>query len=217
MASMRAGGGANTRPSDQEQLRALLRHRWGRALLAAAAVALLAVAAAGGFRKAGTQGARYPVSGAGQRMETGAFALTPLRGWTADALPGQQPGGKRYVLLRLRAENLTESGFAAAALLQQDIVWLPDGRPPERKADTMRRADDGTLSFVLQPRLPAVLDIAWEVPPGETPRSPLTWGVYGRHYAERGYLQGDGDAGWKQDDPLFKIVLDAGAPPPEAE
>lgn len=197
----------------------LLQHRWGRALLLLAAVALLAIAAMGGFRRAGAvPGSRYPVAGLGERVETGAFALTPLRAWATDAPPGQLPRpGKRYLVLRLRAENLTESAFAAVALLQQDVVWLPDGRSGERKPEPMRRVDDHTLYVALQPGLPVLVDLAWEIPAGEALRKPPTWGVYGRHYVERGYLQGEGDAGWKQGDPQLKLVLPAGKAPPAEE
>jgi hypothetical protein len=172
---------------DHTQWMAVLRHRGGLALVLFAVVALGLIAAAGGFRRADASDAA----------------------WTASAAPGRQPSGKRYLVLRLRAENLTDSAFAASALLQQDIVWLADGRSDERKAQPMQRADDHTLGVILQPELPSVVDFVWEIPPGQTLRQPVTWGVYGRRYQERGYLQGDGDAGWRQGDPLFKLVLDA--------
>lgn len=208
----------NARTPDRAQWMAMLRHRWGRALVVVVAVAVVLVAALGGFRRAVASNAeRYPVVGAGVRVQTGAFALTPLQAWTAAAAPGRQPSGKRYLVLRLRAENLTDSAFAASALLQQDIVWLADGRSDERKAQPMQRADDHTLGVILQPKLPSVIDLAWEIPPGEALRQPVTWGVYGRYYLERGYLQGDGDAGWRQGDPLSKLVLKAGDAPPEPE
>lgn len=208
----------NTRARDQAQWWAMLRQRRVRVLLALAVAVVVAIAALGGFRKAGASGVdRYPVFGAGARADSGAFALTPLRAWTADAAPGQSPSGKRYLVLRLRAENLTDSAFAASALLQQDIVWLSDGTSGERKPERMQRADDHTLDVVLQPTLPSMIDLAWEIPAGEDLRQPVAWGVYGRHYVERGYLQGDGDAGWRQDEPLFKWVLTPGdAPGPDA-
>ena len=204
---------------DHAQWMAVLRHRGGLALVLLAVVALGLIAAAGGFRRAdASDAARYPEIRAGARVQSGAFALTPLRAWIAAAAPGRQPSGKRYLVLRLRAENLTDSAFAASALLQQDIVWLADGRSDERKAQPMQRADDHTLGVILQPELPSVVDFIWEIPPGQTLRQPVTWGVYGRRYHERGYLQGDGDAGWRQGDPVFKLVLDAGDAPagPEA-
>ena len=203
---------------DRAQWMAMLRHRWGRALIVLAIVTVALIAVFGGFRHATTGGAeRYPVIGAGARAQTGAFVLTPLRAWTAAAAPGRLPSGKRYLVLRLRAENLTDSAFAAVALMQQDVVWLVDGRSDERKAQPMQRADDHTLGVVLQPKLPSVVDLVWEIPPGQPLRQPVTWGVYGRHYLERGYLQGDGDAGWRQGDALFKLVLKAGDAPPGPE
>jgi hypothetical protein len=180
-------------------------------------VAVASIAAFGGFRRAAGHAERYSTIEAGARAQTGAFALTPLRAWIAASAPGRQPSDKRYLVLRLRAENHTDSAFAASALLQQDIVWLADGGSDERKPQPMQRADDHTLGVILQPKLPSVIDLAWEIPPGETLRQPVTWGVYGRHYLERGYLQGDGDAGWRQGDALFKLVLKAGEAPPGAE
>ena len=211
------GSAAAPPPDDREQWRAMFGHRLGRGLLAMAALVLVVIAATGGFRRAQSlPGKDYRVLGAGQRVETGAFALVPLRAWQADAPPGTLPrAGKRYLVLRLRAENRTDIAFAASALLQQDVVWLPDGRSNERKAEPMRRADDHTLGVVLQPALPVVIDLAWEVPVGETLREPPTFGVYARHYVERGYLQGDGDAGWRQGDPLAKLALAIAAAPPE--
>lgn len=208
---------AAPQPSDGEQWKALLLHRWGRRLSIAAVLALVAVAAFGGFRPAReTAGQRHPVVGAGQRVETGAFALTPMQVWQADAPPGRKPrGGERFVVLRLRAENMTETAFAASALMQDDVVWLPDGRSNERKPEPMERADDHTLGVVLQPALPVVVDLFWKVPAGESVRLPPTFGVYARHYVERGYLQGEGDAGWKQGAPLAKLVLPAAPSPPE--
>jgi hypothetical protein len=210
----------STRPSDQEQLKALLDHRPVRALLLLLALAVIVVAALGGFRSAdGRAGGNYPQVGAGAQVQTGAYAITPLQAWVTTTEPGyRQPDarGRRFLVLRLRARNLTESGFAAAARLEQDVVWLPDGKTGQRKAKLMRRADDQTLGVILQPGVPSVVDLSWEIPAGETVRQPVTWGVFGREYVERGYLQGDGDAGWKQDAPRLKLVLTAGAAPMEA-
>ncbi len=202
---------------DRQQWAALLRHRWIRALLALGLAALLATAALGGFRKSGGAAAgRLPVLAAGQRADSGAFAITPLRAWVADAQPGQSAGSRRYLVLRLRAENRTGTAFAASALLQQDVVWLPTGKGNERKAEPMRRADDHTLYVILQPGQPTVIDMAWELPPGAAPPARAVWGVYARDYLERGYLQGEGDAGWRQTQPGFKLELPTGAPPPGA-
>lgn len=204
-------------PTDQQQWIAILRHRWGRIALLLAALAVAAVAAAGGLRRAASlPGARHPVLAAGQSVETGAFAVTPLQAWVADAPPGAYPRpGKRVLMLRLRVENRTDQAFAASALFSQDVVWLPDGRSNERKAQPLRRADDHTLTVQLQPGVPVLVDMAWEFDAAEPLRAPPTWGVYARRFVERGYLQGEGDAGWKQDAPLAKIVLEAGAAPGE--
>lgn len=204
-------------PTDPQQWMAIARHRWGRRALLVAVLAVLAIAAAGGFRRADSlPGARHPVLVAGQTVETGAFAITPLQAWLADAPPGAYPRpGKRFLMLRVRVENRTDEAFAASALFAQDVVWLPDGRSNERKAQPLRRADDHTLTVQLQPGVPVLVDMAWEFDAAEPVRTPPTWGVYARRFFERGYLQGEGDAGWKQDAPLAKFVLAAGAAPAE--
>lgn len=202
-------------PTDRQQWLAILRHRWGRLALLLALLVFAGVAASGGFRRAdGLPGARYPVLAAGQTVDTGAFAITPLRAWIADAPPGAYPkAGQRVLMLRLRVENRTDAAFAASALFAQDVVWLPDGRSNERKAQPLRRADDHTLTVQLQPGVPVLVDMAWEFDAAESVRTPAAWGVYARRFVARGYLQGDGDAGWKQDAPLARIVLAAGMPP----
>ena len=78
----------------------------------------------------------------------------------------------------------------------------------------MRRGDDHGFSIDLQPGLATLVDLVWELPGEEPVRLPVSWGVYARHYVERGYLQGEGDAGWRQSDPLYKITLQPGAAPP---
>ena len=94
------------------------------------------------------------------------------------------------------------------------VVCCP--RTLERtQAQPLRRADDPTLTVQLQPGVPVRVDMAWEFDAGESVRMPPTWGLYARRFVERGYLQGEGGAGWKQDAPLARIVLDPG-PPPEA-
>lgn len=209
--------GLRARPSDRQQWLAILRHRWGRLAVLLALITVAGVAASGGFRRASSlPGARYPVLAQGQTVDTGAFAVTPLRAWIADAPPGAYPkAGQRVLMLRLRVENRTDTAFAASALFAHDVVWLPDGRSNERKAQPLRRADDHTLTVQLQPGVPVLVDMAWEFDAGESVRMPPTWGVYARRFVERGYLQGEGGAGWKQDAPLARIVLDPG-PPPEA-
>jgi hypothetical protein len=209
------GSAPPARSTDQQQWIAILRHRWGRVLLLLAALAVAVIAASGGFQRASSlPGARHPVLAAGQSVDTGAFAITPLRAWVADAPPGAYPqAGKRVLVLRLRVENRTDAAFAAAALFAQDVVWLPDGRSNERKAQPLRRADDHTLTVQLQPGVPVLVDMAWEFDAGQPVSMPPTWGVYARRFVERGYLQGEGDAGWKQDAPLARIVLEPGAPP----
>lgn len=204
------------RLTDRQQWLAILRTRWGRAAAVLALVVAVVVVAGGGLRRATSlPGVEYPVAKAGQRITTGAFAITPQRAWLAETVPGGYPkAGKRYLVLRVTAENLTQEGFAAASLLVQDVVWLPDGRANERKGEPLHRADDHSLAVELQPGLPVLLDMVWELEAGTPVQQPVRWGVYARDYVERAYLQGD--SGWRQGQPHSKIELQPGPPPAEA-
>ena len=183
--------------------------RQGQLLLGVLAVALLVTAGLGGFREAAPPG--YPTTGAGTRVVNGTLAITPLCAWTSGSRPTdrEQAPGERYLVLRARVQNLTESDNGSHA--GEDIVWLPQGRGEPVKADTVTRADDHDFSVQLQPRLPAVLDLAWPIPPGAAVRRPATWGYFGRAFREAGFVQGDAE--WFQDGPRGKLVLPVGVAP----
>lgn len=191
---------------DREQLQALWRHRATRTAVVALALTALVTAALGGFGRA-QSAQKHPQSGAGARVDTGALALTPLRAWLTDAQPGRPPdrSGQRYLVLQLRAENLTESGIAAIAYLQQDLVWLPDGRSGERRADVLLRADDHGFDVTLQPRLPTTLDLVWKLRAGERLAPGTAWGTYRRDYVARTYLTGE--TAWIQQQPDTRLLL----------
>ncbi len=192
--------------SPDKDIAGTLRHPWVRALIVVAMLALLATAALGGFRKAESH-KDWPVFGAGQQAESGALLITPLCAWTTAQKPGRQSpdADKRYLVLRVRAENLTERD--GSRYLGQDVVWLPDGRTGEQRAASSQRADDHSYFVQLQPRLPGTVDLVWELPGAAAPRQPVTWGVYRRRFEPRTYLSGE--AMWVQDGPAAKLVLQA--------
>lgn len=192
---------------------AMARHRGWRAAAVVAALAVLAVALLGGFRRhGGGTGVVYPIAAAGQRVEAGALAVTPLCAWVAADKPGQVPNPfnkHRYLVLRARVENLTDSATAATAYLQDDVVWLADGKTDQKEATALQRADDHSFAVQLQPRLPTVVDLVWELPGDAAPRQPVVWGVFGREHIERTYLTNE--QAWVNPQPHTKLRLPAAA------
>jgi len=190
-----------------DDLGVLWRRRYWRAAIIAAGVATLGVLLLGGFERAVSAAKDRPDSPAGRRIETGAFALTPLCAWTTDLYPGQPQGMRgrqRFLVLRMQVENLAYDWLAMSALLAKDVVWLADGRTDPRQPKYTQRADDHTLP-VLQPALPVQVDLIWELPAGTAaPRQPA-WGVYRRRHVERGYLAGD--EFWVQDGAAYRLPI----------
>jgi hypothetical protein len=187
------------------------RHRGWRAVAAVGLLAVVIIAALGGFGRHGGRNTVYPIAGVGQRVDAGALAVTPLCAWVASGKPGRLPNPfdkGRYLILRLRVENLTESGAAATAYLQDDVVWLADGKTDQKEAAQLQRADDHSFGVQLQPRLPTVVDLVWELPGGVAPRQPAVWGVFRRERVERTYLTNE--QAWIQGKPDTKLRLQAG-------
>lgn len=184
-----------------------VRHPLVRAGLVVLVLAALATAALGGFRKAASH-KTYPVVGTGQPVSNNALRITPLCAWVTQTRPGSDypSTDKGYLVLRVRAENLTERD--GSIYLGKDVVWLPDGRSGEKPMNFSLRADDHSFQVQLQPHLPGIADLVWELPPGAKPRQPVTWGLYQRRYEPRTYLSGE--AMWVQDGPGSKLVLQAG-------
>ena len=185
----------------------LARHPWSRAVIALAVLAALVVVALGGLRPAQSRQTLATIS-AGQAASNGAYRLTPQCAWVAALMPGRDypEPGLRYLVLRLRVVNQMES---ARPGLEQDVVWLPQGKGAERKPDLLLRADDHSLYVQLQPRLPATVDLVWKLSERTPILQPPSWGVIKREYVPKGYLSGEG--GWLQGDPAFKMQLPAGA------
>lgn len=194
-------------PSVDKDIAGTLRHPWMRVGLVIAALAIVATAAMGGFRKADAH-RNWTQVGIGQQAESGALRITPVCAWTTAQRPGRTgpDPGKRYLVLRVRAENLT--GLNGALYLGKDLVWLPDGRSGEKAAASTQRADDHSFYVQLQPRLPGMVDLVWELPGAAVPAQPVTWGLYKRRYEPQTYLSGE--AMWVQDGPAAKLVLPAG-------
>ncbi len=173
-----------------------------------AAVAIVLVALAGGFRRAGAVASALPVSGAGTPVESDAFVVTPVCAWTADVRPGQpasMAGRQRYLVLRARVVNRARGWLAMQAYLDRDIAWLPTGAGEPVRAERSQRADDATLSLALGPGLPVLVDFIWELPDGMAPPQTSTWGMFKRRHVERTYASGE--AMWVQDGPGWKFAL----------
>ena len=185
----------------------LWRRRYWRAVIIAGALAMLGVLVLGGFGRASS--ARYAdarESRAGQRVETGAFAMKPLCAWTSDLSPGQPQGmrgQRRFLILRMQVESLADDWLAMGAYLGKDVVWLAEDAGPLEPKYT-QRSDDYTPP-VLQPALPVNVDLVWEVPAGTAAPRQATWGIYRRRHVERGYLAGD--EFWVQDGRGYRLQL----------
>lgn len=188
-----------------------IRHPWIRAAAVLLALAVLVTAALGGFRKAASAGT-YPTVGAQTRVETGALAITALCSWTSDSAPGDQPSlpGDRYLMLRVRAENLADRNNALR--LSKDVLLLL-GDGIDVPAWLTRRSDDHSSSVQLQPRLPTEVDLIWDMHRLGKP-APLdpVWGIVRSEYRQGVYF--DVQPGWVQAGAQAKIVLPQGHPCP---
>lgn len=193
--------------SADKDIAGLARHPLVRVALGALLLAVLAVAAMGGFREAGSRQS-LPQFAQGQAASNGAYRLTPLCAWVADRMPGRRypEPGLRYLVLRLRAVNQMDS---ARPGLEQDVVWVPQGTGEFNKPDLVLRSDDHSLQVNPQPRLPTTVDLVWKLSERNRIRQPATWGVFDRAYVAKGYLSGED--GWLQGDPAFKFRLPAAA------
>ncbi|GEM_PF-1152806 len=194
-------------------LRQLWKQRYWRAAIILVAVAAVAVAAMGGFATAASKKGRPPVAKVGQRLTTGAFAITPLCAWTDDLRPGQPEimrGQKRYLMLRARVENLGDDWLAMSAYLTEDVVRLDEGGDTGQRSNSMQRVDDHSFNVKLQPRLPVLLDLIWEQAEGKPVPAEVPWGIYLRRHVERGYLAGD--EFWVQNGAGFRLPMKLTAP-----
>lgn len=182
----------------------------------AAAVGLIAAAAAawlGGFERATGGVMAKPPLAAGQRVEAGALAITPLRAWVSDRTPSgtlaMRP--EQYLVLRVRVENLTRTGYSAYSYLMGDLLLFTDpiggtppglvprdppspGEPQTMKADTLLRSDDHSFEIAILPKLPVDVDFVWKIPSDRKIPPAMTWGLLGRDFVDKTFLTRD--SGW---------------------
>lgn len=207
---------------DGELARAARKPGWRIAAIAAlAAVAL--IAAFGGFRRAEKGVLSKPPLTAGQRVDAGALAITPLQAWVDDRTPfGLRTGRpEQYLMLRARVENLTDTGYSAYGYLSGDLVLFtdpiggtppglvpeappPPGQPQTMKASSLSLAGDRSFDVAIPPRLPVLIDLAWKLPSDCKIPPKLVWGVFGREHTEQtfltreaGWLKANGKARWE--------------------
>lgn len=207
---------------DGELARAARNPGW-RIAAAAGLVAVLAVAAFGGFRRAEKGVMAKPPLAAGQRVDAGALAITPLQAWvdyrTPSGIAVTRP--EQYLVLRAKVENLTDTGYSAYSYLSGDLVLFtdpiggtppglvpepppPPGQPQTMKPSSLSRADDHSFDVAILPRLPVVVDLAWKLPRDRKIPAKLVWGVFGREFTaqsfltrEAGWLKANGKARWE--------------------
>jgi hypothetical protein len=112
-------------------------------------------------------------------------------------------------VLKVRVENLTDTGYSAASYLANDLVQFTDsieapgvvrGRgeePGVRTSQSQSRSDDHSFGFSLPPGLPVEIDMVWPYPAGQELPQRLTWGIVGRRFVEKTYLTRE--SGWVKD------------------
>lgn len=187
-----------------------MRHPLARAALALGVVAVGVIAALGGFREAQSRQQPLPQVGAGQAASSDAYEVTPLCAWTSDRLPGRRnpDAGKRYLVLRARVVNRMEMDWRGH--LQKDLVWPADGSGAAGPAEYVLRADDHELFPQLPPRIPALVELVWPLPPTLPAGAAVTgrWGLYQRTHARR--TLDTGEESWLQQGPGTLLVLPVG-------
>jgi hypothetical protein len=190
------------------KLKQVVRQPKWRALAALALVAALLVAALGGFR--GTRGKSLPEIGPGAVIRNDALEFTPTRAWISDVQPGRDRPSSygppvRYLVLRGRALNRTESSVAGGSALYNTILWLPVVPGAGVKPESVWRADDHDAYFHLPPRLATEVDLIWTVPADQAPEAGGHWGVQAMRFKSKTYLTGGSE--WLPAEPLARLVL----------
>lgn len=205
---------------DGELARAARNPGWRIAAIAGLA-AIACVAAFGGFRRAEKGVLAKPPLAAGQRVDAGALAITPLQAWIDYRTPSgvEVTRPEQYLILRARVENLTDTGYSAYSYLSSDLLLFtdaiggtpgpipeapPPGQPQTMKPSSLSRADDHSFDVAILPRLPVIVDLAWKLPRDRNIPAKLVWGVLGREFTEQtfltreaGWLQANGKARWE--------------------
>lgn len=196
-------------PRDIQQT---LRHPLARAAIGLGVLALLLVAALGGFRQAQSRQQGLQRIGVGAMAASDAFQIEPLCAYTSDRMPGRRFAdvGKRYLVLQARVVNRMEMDWSGH--LQADVVWPADNSGRAAPAEHILRADDHTLGPQLPPRIPAVVELVWPLP--ATASVPGQWGLYQRTRMRR--TLDTGENAWLQQSPLAMLVVPVGSACPRA-
>ncbi|ROU08911.1 hypothetical protein [Lysobacter enzymogenes] len=191
--------------ANQDELIGAARNPWWQAAAAVAAIALVATLALGGFKPAQSKAKPLPQYAAGQRAQSGAMAVTPLRAWVARYRPGGRiEPNQLYLVLQADIENRTGRSFGGHLYLLQDLI-LVGPKLEAVKADLPLAADDHMVLGDLHPRLKQRVDLVWKLPPGYVYAPAQAFGLFGREYKAKAYLNDAG--GWMQDKPKAKFVL----------
>lgn len=214
-----AAAAAPAAPAGRDELAEAIRHPLWRAAVLVLALAVVATAALGGFRKAGPRGAAtLPFQPAGATLDSGLFSVTPGAAWTTDTRPGlRHPStDARYLVVPLRVENRDRGDFGSAMRLRQDFVLLltgADGALQPVEPDYIVRADaGGAFGAQLPPRLEVPLFAIWKRPPDAPTPARLDFGLGGRTLVEATFLTRE--RAWTTARAVGKWRLPVAAQPP---
>lgn len=191
--------------ANKDELIGAARNPWWQAAAALAAVALVVTFALGGFKRAKSQTKPLPQHSAGQRVQSGAMAVTPLRAWVARYRPGGQvEPNQLYLVLQADIENRTGRSFGGFGYPHKDLILVSAQREPVQ-ADNLLMADDHSVIADLHPRMTQRVDLVWKLPPDYVYASRQTFGLFARDYKAKAHLNDEG--AWVQGDPLAKLDL----------
>lgn len=191
--------------ADKDELIGAARNPWWQAAAAVAAVALVATFLLGGFQQAKSTTKPLPRYAAGQRVQSGAMAVTPLRAWVAHYRPGRQvEPDQLYLVLQADIENRTGRSFNAFGYPLKDLILVSATREPVQ-ADHLLMADDHGVAGDLHPRLTQRVDLVWKLPRNYVYAPRQTFGLFARDYKAKAHPNDEG--AWVQGDPFAKLEL----------
>ncbi|KRA81757.1 hypothetical protein ASD78_00295 [Lysobacter sp. Root667] len=191
--------------ANKDELIGAARNPWWRAAAIVAALALVATFALGGFKPAKDKTKPLAQYSAGQRVQSGAMAVTPVRAWVAHYRPGgRMEPNQLYLVLQADIENLTGRSYSGFGYPRQDLILVSAQREPVQ-ADNLLMADDHGVVADLHPRLSQRVDLIWKLPPAYVYAPRQTFGLFARDYKAKAYLNDEG--AWLQGDPLAKLDL----------
>lgn len=191
--------------ADKDELIGAARNPWWQAAAAVAALALATTFVLGGFKPAQSKTQSLPQYTIGQRVQTGAMAVTPRRAWVARYRPGGQiEPNQLYLVLQADIENRTGRSFGGFGYPHKDLVLVS----PQREliqADNLLMADDHSVIADLHPRLTQRVDLIWKLPRNYAYAPRQTFGLFARDYKAKAHPNDEG--AWMQGDPLAKFEL----------